>query len=206
MRSEKRGIVVNKAEIAALLEFASRDVERSLSNVQIRVEGSKLFAYATDGRRAIEAIGGVADGEDGEWALGREYLAELRKLLGNDDRAVLLVSGASLHEALIEDEDGNQRSSLTWPKDAASTQTTIPVLRQAMAIPRGAKRASCVSVPASQLGAIALVGRAAGWDEVDIYVPKGRADPLVFRVDASPTTWTGCIMPTGKDDPEGTEA
>lgn len=200
MRAEVRGIVVNKAELGALLEFASKDLERSLSNISFRVDQDKLYGYATDGRRAVESIGVATDmAFPGEWQIGRAYVEELRKLLGGTDRAVLQTSGGSIREAMIEDEDGTARSTVAWPHDAVSGQVTIPMMREAIRPPDGAKRVVCMSLPASQLASIGLVGKAAGWDVVDVYAPKGRTDPIIFRVDGQ-TTWTGAIMPVRGDE------
>lgn len=199
----QKGIIINKAEIAALLEFAGRDTESALSAVQFRTEGDGLVVCASDGHRCIEARGMVDKLKrrpDGEWALGREFLTELRKLLGADDRAVLVVSGASLHEAVVEDEAGEPRSTLHWPTDAASAQMTSPALRSVVQLPRKSKRVTCMTLNPAYLASVALVARAAHRGVVDIYVPETRESPIAFRVEGLGVTWTGVIMPCQGDE------
>lgn len=201
MHADKRGIHVNKSEIQALCEFASRDKERvTLSAIHIRSEGADLTVYATDGHRAVECSAVARDGaHDGEWSLGREFAVELGRLLTGTDRAVLVFGDGV--QAVIEDtETGTEKSRLVWPSDGASTQMTIKAYRAAIALPISAKRVACMTLPASQLAAVGLVGKAAGFDVVDVYAPKLRTDPIVFRVSAAGNTWTGCIMPTRGDE------
>lgn len=197
MRSESRGIVVTKAELAALLEFAESSKDSSLSVVQFWVDGDRCRAYATDGKRAVEADGESNGRTEGEWTVHREFLDSVRKLLTGAQQAVLEVSAASLHSVKIEDaETGTEVSSLTWPTDAASTQTTIPTLRQIIQLPLPKRDVSrCATLPACQLAGLSLVGKAAQWDACDIYPPESAQDPLVFRIDGGAgTMWTGIVM------------
>lgn len=198
MRAEDRGILISKAEIAALLEFATTDQANELSRVRFFVDGDRCWAYASDGHRAIEADGESSDELSGEWAVERSFLEAVKKLLDKDTRAVLEFSGASLHSAVIEDEEeGAERGTVTWPHDAAIAQLTIETLRQVIKIPRTRETVRCVTVPGTQLAALALVAKAAGWNELDVYPPKTRSEPMVFRIDGGAgTTWTGCVMPS----------
>lgn len=210
MRCESRGIVIMKSEIAALVAFASSDKAHELSRVRFSVDGDRLTAYASDGSAAVEASGFSTGDTRGEWAIGREFLEELKKLLGTDDRAVLMVSGASLHDARIEDKDGKERSTVTWPRDAASTQITIEALRNVIKLPtktRGLAR--CSQIAGGYLAMIELCTRAAGYGIADVYPAESARSPLTFQTGGGPlgTTWTGVLMPapTEPDDDEGDE-
>lgn len=192
-----------KAEIAALVAFAAADKARELSRVWFGVDGDRIRAYASNGHAAVEADGHSTGDVRGEWAIGREFLEELKKLLGNDDRGVLMVSGASLHEARIEDKDGKERSTIAWPKDAASTQITIQALRNVVQLPSKTRDlARCSTLSGAYLALIELCTRAAGWGFADVYPAESRLDPIKFQVGGGPlgTTWTGAIMPAPSSD------
>jgi len=202
MKATKRGIILTKPEIAALCEFAGRDPDhKRLHAVHFRVDGEELVAYVSDGRRALE-VSAVADkgAHDGEWSLDRDYAVELGRLLTGAEHAVICLGVGSVQAVIENVETGTEQSTLVWPSDGASRQLTLEAVRDAIALPASAKRVACMTLPASQLAAVGLVGKAAGWDVVDVYAPKLRTDPIVFRVSGHGNTWTGCIMPTRGDE------
>lgn len=202
MKATKRGIILTKPEIAALCEFSGRDPDhKRLHAVHFRVAGPELVAFVSDGRRALE-VSAVADKDayEGEWSLDRNYAVELGRLLTGAEHAVVGLGVGAL-QAVIEDiETGAEQSTLVWPSDGASRQLTLETVRDCIALPVSAKRVACMTLPASQLAAVGLVGKAAGWDVVDVYAPKLRTDPIVFRVTGHGNTWTGAIMPTRGDE------
>ena len=207
MRHIDKGIIFDKAELTALLEFCGHDKDSdSLSSIHITVAYDKCRAYATDGRRAVECIGVAELGASGEWAVHREFLDACRKLLVGEQTILLEVSGASLHSAQVRDDEGTEVSSLNWPTDAASSQATLPGITDRIAIPaRLGKTAACITMSAKLLASVAPVAKAAGRDGVDLYLPAQRSSGIVFRFDGTLNTWTGVVMPIMDGDNDDDE-
>lgn len=209
MKHLPHGILLEKAELRALLEFTPRNPEDPRAVVHFRTEGTTVTAYATDGKRCIQADGFADDGvQKGEWSVFRDFLVACHKLIGGGQHLVLEVTGASLNRAYAQDtETMDERASMTWPIDAAATQQSLPIegLQNLVILPTHSTPARCVSVPAGQIGALSIVGKATGVDgpALDIYPPENRLAPLIFRVDGPIATWTGAISQMGA--PESTE-
>lgn len=211
MRAEQRGIILSRAELTALLAFAATDEKRQPQKCVIHFStlDQRLRAYAADGTRAIEADSAFNDqAPAGEWSIDRRFLEQARKLATADDLIVLEVSGASLHTARIEDEAGGEISTIAWPVDAASSQATLPLddFRQIIKLDPSDVATKCVTVNSSQLASLAVIGKAANWDAVDLYQPATRAEPLRFRFDSVGSTWTGVLMPQKSEadyEPDG---
>lgn len=203
------GIELEKAELRALLEFASKDTENPFAVVHFATADGVITAYATDGKRCVQAEGVAEENaRRGEWSVFRAFLVACHKLIGPGQHLVLEVYGASLNRAVVIDtESGEEATSMTWPRDAASTQATIPVadIAKFVKLPTHEQSTRCVSVPPGQVAALALIGKAVGDEGValDIYPPRVRMHPLIFRLEGPRATWTGAINPMGsKEDVE----
>lgn len=201
MRATTEGITLTRAEIAALLEFASTDPERQLSRVRMVTRPDAVKAYASNGIRAVEVSGLCAPGtDDGDWQVERAFLDAVRKVLTAKGEAVLHVTGAGVQEATLRNDEGEPVGTVVWPHNAATTQLPIEAIQTAITIPAGGKSVRCVTVRASQMKALEAVGKGAGREEIDIYAPKTRADPIVFRCESDAGDWIGCIMPARGDE------
>lgn len=201
MRATRDGIVLDKAELKALLEFSHAAPDSMHAVVHFEVSGEHVHAYATTTARSVE-VQGVAesDAHEGVWSVYRDFLVACHKLIGSEQHLVLEVSHSSLNRAVVmgEGEDGElvECASMTWPRDASVSQSgfTAEGFRRYVQLPAVARRVKCVTVSAAHLGALAVVSKAAG-ESVDLYVGKDRSDPLFFRFDGDFTTWTGSIVP-----------
>lgn len=198
MKATLNGIQFYKPELRVLLEFAESAKEAMLAVVHLRIAGDRVFAYATDGRRAVQAMGDVDAGvTDGEWTVFRHFLDHVHKLLDANQFVLLEVSGASLHRAVIMDGESLQEvESMICATDAASTQMSFPLepLNRLIRLPVTQRPVRCVSVPASQLASLSHLGKAAS-ETLDLYPGKDRQSPITFQCEGSDTIWTGLIQP-----------
>ncbi|HEX4334737.1 MAG TPA: hypothetical protein VH062_02420 [Polyangiaceae bacterium] len=199
---------MNRNELKALLAFAGKlkDEERAhLALVQFMVQDDRCWAYSTDGHRAVEADGeSDASHDRGEWLVVRQFLDAGVKLLSDDKQVLRLkFAGASLTEAVIEDELGLEVSNLGWPRDAVPAQQTFPGIRQLLKIPKSRKPPLCVTLNADYLAELRLVAAAAGRSAIDCHAPVGPDKPSYFRFPGDGTTvWTVAIMPMRNDAPD----
>jgi hypothetical protein len=197
MRYSESGLILKKAELTALLGFCSKDKERPhLCVVQFRVRDGRVYAYATDGKRAVEADGhAVPTVVYNEWTVRRECLDQARRALDGSQVLRLGFSFASLNEAFIE-EQGLEVASLSWPEDAASSQASFPAVDQIVRLPHASEEvARCAGIAAQYLADIRLMAKAANVEAVDCYPPRTNRDPAYFRANGEDTTWTAVVMP-----------
>ncbi len=206
MHIEAQGIIIYPSELRALVKFAAKDAENPLSVVHFRSEGSILYAYATSGHRAVEARGVASQGAiAGEWTVAKAFLATGLKMLEKGQMLVLEVSGASLQGAVVRDAKTLEDvSELTWPTDAASTQTSFPVesMRKVIELPTTTFRGRCISINGQYLAELTLICDAADSDALDLFPGKTREDPLTFRIEETDTEWRGAIAPLRKTPSE----
>lgn len=203
MHIEAQGIVLYPSELKCLIRFAAKDGENPLSVVHFRIDHAILRAYATNGHRAVEAIGEWQDGaqREGEWTVSRAFLAAALRLMEAGHYVVLEVGGASLQGAKVRDKDTHEDvSELTWPTDAASTQVTFPVegCQKAIVFPTTERPVRCISLNAQYLADLVYVAGAANSDSLDLFPPRTREEPVIFRFEECPTEWRGAIMPLRK--------
>jgi len=197
-------MAVNRSELKALLAFSSTEDSSELYGVQFIVDDDQCYAYASDGQKSVEAIGALfGEPQRGEWFVDKEFLKAAIKLLSGKRQLRLPFAGASLTEARIED-DGIEVQSLSWPKDAASAQASLQDFKKHLSVPVSKNAAHCVTMGAPAMAVMGLLGKAAGTESVDCYMPKKRHEPAIFRLgDDLETTWTACILPwqsTADDD------
>ncbi len=206
MHIEAQGIVLYPPELKALCRFSSKDPENPLSAIHFRSDSDTLHAYATNGHRAVEARGVAhTDSVSGEWTVTKGFLLTALKMVANGQIVVLEVSGASLHGAKIRDAKTlEELSELTWPTDAASTQTSFPVegCQKAIVLPSTTYSVRCVSINGQYLADLTVICDAAGSDSLDLFPGKTRQDALVFRIDEHDTEWRGAIMPLNRPESE----
>lgn len=202
MHIEAQGIILYPLELKALVKFCAKDAENPLSVVHFRTEKDHLIAYSTNGSRALQAKGEAHQGAtEGEWTVSRQFLSKVLTALESGQFAALQVSAASLHGAVIRDASTLEEvCEVTWPTDAASTQTTFPVdlCRRVILLPVTERPIRCVSINAEYLADLTIVAKAAGSMCLDMYPGRTRRDPLVFRIntlDELDTEWTGCVAP-----------
>jgi len=208
MHCNKEGISLDRKELRALLEVASKESDdRDKFGILFRVTGEKVYASATNGRVALEAFG-IGDGahSDGEWFVSREALVEGKKLLAGKQVLRLEFKGASLNHVRVE-ENGLELSSLSWPKDVAVAQCSFPAVKKDLKIPRRKREIGhCHSVAAAYLAVVELVADAAGVEFADCYPPENSDQPYVFQCGADEeTTWTGSILPLKTSASESVE-
>ncbi len=199
MKATLNGIQIFKAELRALLAFAESDKAGSLAVVHLQIEGDRVYAYATDSRRAVRAEGDVEDPAipDGHWTIYRDFLDKTHKVLGANEYALLEMAGASLRRvAIVDEETLMETSSFECATDAADLQASFPinVLETRIKLPTTLRPVGCVTVPASQLSALSYLSKAAS-DTLDFYSGASRQDGVTFQCEGPDTVWTGIIMP-----------
>lgn len=210
MKVEDNGLWITKAEITALLEFVGDPTQPELYAVHLHVDPLSAWVYASDGRRAVEVQCSASDDEEqrlGDWQIDPGVFAELRKVLSSDQVAILRLAPEEITRAAvvsIDEVTGEARelSSITWPASSVGTQVTIDALRSVIKIPRSERAVKCLSLPGSQLAALALVVKATGRECIDLYAPKAMVEPLIFAAESESTRWLGAIMPMRGDDNE----
>lgn len=209
MYIDETGIHLHKTELKALLTFTPSAKDSHLAIVHFSADDTHVFARATDGNRAIQARGLVnhQDAERGEWTINVPYLTDCYKLLGAKDALVLKVSGASLHEAgIVDQETLEERNCMVSTRDAAQTQLTFPVepLMQSIALPTNKQKPRCATVRASFLSDLSHLASAAA-DGVDLYFGKAVEDGIFFASEGHDTSWLGRIMGMREEPPETDE-
>lgn len=204
MKCTENGIGLSKAELAALLAFAHPVDEEGKSShmavVYFRISEDHCWAYATDGHRCVEA-----DGEsdtkhaDGEWYVRREFLDAAAKLL--DARGLLRLgfSGASLTEARVENEFGDEVAVFQWPRDASPRQTSFPNVRGMFHLPSHSTACRATTLNTGFLADLKKVAKAAGRSGIDVFHPADPKGATYFRCSGDPTTvWTAVVLPMGE--------
>jgi hypothetical protein len=196
MKINEDGLFLSKAELNALLAFAGRSPElMQLYGVQFRSDGARVTARATNGAIAAEAEG-ECEGMTGEWFVHRDFLQAARKLLDKDTYLRLSFEALSLRDAVIVDEEGNARSTLSWPEDAVLTQLSLPNVEKLMN-DRPSKRQvfKRISLSAEYLGELKLISRAAGVERIDCYPPVHDEAPAIYACNGESTNWRALIAP-----------
>lgn len=146
MGANKQGIQLEKQQIRALLAFAGTDFERPQFNVvrfRVSEPGANLFANATDGHRAIQAVFEATDPHCvvGEWAVDREFLADACRSIKKGEVLLLRVKKNGLREAAyLNGETLDEKRSMKVPREAAATQMTFDTVFEVMKIAQDARR------------------------------------------------------------------
>lgn len=194
MDANAQGIGINKRELSALLAFTSKDSEdRNKFGVLFRVDGDRVFARSTDGRKSVEADG-ISDGahHNGEWLVDRAFLVKAGKIVTGSNVLRLPFEGASLHRAVTEGEEYSRDEP-----DAAIAQHSFPDLTKALKTPSGRNLTAHVSVgDRDTLVALALVAKAAD-RSLTLRVPATADVPSIWEAqnDDTETKWTVSLAP-----------
>lgn len=194
MKATQDGIEISRPELTALIAFTSTD--ESFAWAHFSVQARKLMATATDGTRAVEAHSEVEDDAlVGEWYVTREFLDTCRRTMQKGEICTLKVTKTGLKRAVITDiESGDQRSTITSPKDVSSTQVTIEAVRNVTRIERR-MNGSWFAVQSQYLKDVAIVSAACGGKPVTIYPPLDYLSPLCFEASGYEAKWCGVVMP-----------
>lgn len=205
MKHTEAGLLINKNEIAALLAFASESPENlKCYGIHFKLTDEKIRARATNGHIALDAVGENETGVANEWFVHRDFLKGANRVLENTHQLRLEFSGASLFNASIIDDDGNERSTFSWPHDAANSQTSFvdqDVWDKLLKPPRGERSVRFITLNGEYLAMLSKVCKAAGTSGVDCYPPPKAEDMSVFRVEGLDTTWIAVVAPMrGGDD------
>jgi len=198
VQTNKNGISLGRKELRALLEAAAKESEsRDLFGVQFVIDGERCFARAHNGRVSLQFEGiNQAKLKNGEWFVCRKFLVDAQKELEGRQVAVFAFSGASLREALIQ-EDGVTLLHVTAASDVAVAQASFPQISRDVKIPSSRRdRAHCVSMGSASLKVVQYAADAVNAEHVDWYPPKNADQVVVFVAGAEKeTTASGCIHP-----------
>jgi hypothetical protein len=198
MKATKHGIELNKAELTALLAFTNNDSENFAAvHFVVPAAGGKLEAVATDGTRAVEVYSSAeeTDALAGEWLVACDFLDTCKSALKKGQVCTLRVSQTGVRSAVVTDvESGEEQATITWPREAASTQISIESIRKVSRIERRLA-GSWFAVQAPYLKDIALMSAACGGEPVTIYPPADEVSPLCFEASGYEARWSGVVMP-----------
>jgi len=135
----------------------------------------------------------MSDGalKDGEWFVDQKFLIDGRKELEGKQVLRLNFSGASLHEATVE-ENGVKRLSITSETDMAVSQCSFPKVEKTLKVPSARRdKTHCVALAAGYLKAIELAAAAVEEELVDVFPPAAADGLVIFR--AGHDKQTSCI-------------
>ncbi len=199
------GLRLSKSELNALLAFAATEPSSAYYGVHFKAMRAKeatdelVKARATDGNVAVDAFGHSALGRAMEWFVSRSFLSGLAKLADSAHHVVLKFSGASLHEAGVEDAAGVEVATFSCPgSGAAVSQISFADSEEwdkRLRLPTRSKGLKALTLKTSSLKLIAKLGAAAGVDGVDCYPPPLDDDRLLVRAEGDDTTWVAVIDP-----------
>lgn len=204
MKFTDEGLFLSKAEIDALLAFASDNPESpTLYGVHFRVTRHEVRARASNGYIALDGLGQNESERLSEWFVHRDFLRRAYKVLDNSHRLRLEFKGASLYHSTIVDADGNELSSFSWPTDAANGQQSFidqAAWDKLLKPPRGERQVSCIRLNADYLSLMKKIASAAENDGIDCYPPADAEEKSLFRCKGEDTLWLAAIAPMRVDD------
>lgn len=208
MKATEQGIELNRAELTALLAFTGENIPYSCVHFAVAAGSKKLAASATNGHRACDVVSQIEDDAAtvGEWAVDREFLETCKRALAKGQICKLQVTPTGLKSAVIvEVESGQQRGTIGWPHDAASTQMSIEKIRSVTRIDRRLS-GSWFAVNAAYLRDMALMSAACGGQPVTVYPPADSISLIFFEASGYEAQWSGFVMPVRVDAPGEREA
>lgn len=184
MDAKESGIALTRGELRALREFGSQEeTNRDMFGVHFETLEQRVFARATDSRRAI-VLDGISDGAMGnrEFFVDMKFLIDGRKELEGKQVLRLNFSGASLHQATIE-ENGVGRLTIERERDAAIAQFSLPKIAKDIALP-GSRREKlhCATLSVGHLKAVTLASQAVEEEMIEWFLPSEADGLLVFRI------------------------
>jgi hypothetical protein len=213
MMLTKTGLKLSKSELTALLSFAATDAASAYYGVHFKAtvpEGGDdwvVKARATDGNVAVDAFGHSSVELEQEWFVSRAFLSGLARLADSTHHVLLKFSGASLHEAAVQDSTEHEVATFSWPgSGAANAQKTFadgPEWDRRLKIPTRSRGLKALSLQTASLKLLSRIGAAAGIPAVDCYPPPQDDDRLLVRAEGDDTTWIAVVDPAPATDEEG---
>jgi hypothetical protein len=210
MMLAENGLRLSKAELNALLAFAAADSSSSYFGVHFKATVPSdspdplVKARASDGRVAVDAFGHSSLGKDQEWFVSRAFLAGVSKLADATHNVLLKFSGASLHDATVEDSAGKEVATFSWPGvGAANGQVTFADSVEwdsRLKLPTRSRGVKSLEMKTGSLRLLARLGAAAGVDAVECYPPAQEDERLIVRAEGNDTTWVAVIDPVAVVD------
>jgi hypothetical protein len=207
------GLRLSKSELRALLAFSSTDSSSKFFGVHFKSTQPRdsqdqiVKARATDGAVAVDAFGHSSLDRDAEWFVSRAFLVGLSKLADSTHHVLLKFSGASLHEAAVEDVAGSEVATFSWPgTGAASSQISFADAEEwdkRLKLPSRSRGVKCLELKVASLALLSRLGAAAGNPAVECYPPPHDDDRLLVRAEGEDTTWVAVIDPAPATDAIG---
>lgn len=207
------GLRLSKAELSALLAFSATDPSSAFYGVHVKTSTPNdamepvVKARATDGAVAVDAFGHSGIDEEHEWFVSRAFLTGLAKLADSSHSVLLKFSGASLHDAAVEDDTGREVATFSWPGGgAAIAQKSFADTAEwdkRLKLPARARGVKCLELQVSSLKLLAKLGAAAGVPGVECYPPPQDHERLLVRASGDDTVWVAVVDPAPAMDEEG---
>ena len=197
----KDGIMLSRAEIAALIEFTSSALDQPTSRARFVAAGDTLRAHCSDGVRALE-VAAPNNGLEGEWLISRAGLSQLKRTLGGGDMAKLVVEDHTISRVVVTDAIGAEVAELRWT-DEASAQMSFPEISSAIRRPGKGRPVSAFRANALLLASLSTLVKAANSSVLTMHIPTSDQHPILCEVRGDEGTWTSVIMPTGAPDAIG---
>lgn len=213
MQLDTNGLRLKKSEAQALLAFTNPESASPFFGVHFNARkptkkddtASCLRARASTGDIAVDAFGHNLLGEKQEWFVNRAFLAAAVKLADAEHNILLKFSGASLHEASILDQGGNEVGSWTSIKDAANAQTSFPDNKEwteKLKLPTREAGVRCLDLKIGCLNLLKKLGAAVGKEEIRIYPPPNDDERLIVAAEGEDTRWIALVDPATADTDE----
>jgi hypothetical protein len=212
MMLTENGLRLSKSELTALLAFAHTDSASPFYGVHFKAtmpdgKGDEVVkARATDGNVAVDAFGHSGLGRDQEWFVSRAFLTGVSKLADSTHNVLLKFSGASLHDAAVEDAGGLEVATFSWPgSGAANAQMSFADTEEwdkRLKLPTRTRGVKSLSLQAASLKLLAKLAAAAGVPGVECYPPPQDDDRLLVRAEGDDTTWVAVVDPAPVTDEE----
>jgi hypothetical protein len=207
-----KGLALSKAELCALLAFAATDATSPYFGVHFKATIPKdspdrlIKARATDGNVALDAFGHSNVAHDQEWFVSRAFLSGLSRLADASQSVILKFSGASLHDAAVEDAAGHEVATFSWPGGgAASAQLSFAddsEWDRRLKLPSRSRGLKSLELQTASLKLLAKLGAAAGVLSVECYPPPQDDARLLVRAEGNDTTWIAIVDPAPATDDE----
>lgn len=183
------GIVANKAELAAILQFTGTGDR--FSCVAFRVEDGSLLARATNGIAAVYHHSDALDGKGGKcteehaWQVGSDFLEFLKKGMRSTDEVVLCVDRKGrLTNAIVRDVESSEASSKSDMAGHVTEQGDLDITDGVPVNPTPAPDAlRQVALDPHLLTLVAKVSRACGTGASRWTMPKDERSPVTIEID-----------------------
>lgn len=195
-KSKKRIINISREELWALNSFCGD--KEAFSAVHFRINGrAQLEAASSDGKCSIQCVAKAAGCEAGEWAIDCAYLEQCKMSLAKGQSLAIELSASGVEDALIIDtESGDTISTVTWHREAASTQLSFGEVVKGLKIPSDKNhQGSWAAIDPAIFARLQRVKVATDDCPVTIYPPKDPGALVYFEARSEHGHWKGAIVP-----------